>query len=154
MLAHLHTVIKVEQSVGLAWLQYNWRTRKELCAAGSLAWGKQDPWQLLACIPHNSTAQDPFDVTPQDIRPRQPPASGSVAIQGMATGASGQNHPRTPGHRGGICRLFNRAPAGCIYGEECIFTHRYSICRRTDHGRRGCLKGDRGGSDRLRQGVA
>ena len=56
MLAHLHTVIKVEQSVGgLAWLQYDWRTRKELCAAASLAWGKQNPWQLLACIPHNST---------------------------------------------------------------------------------------------------
>jgi len=102
MLVHFHTVIKVEQSVGsLVWLQYDWRTRKELCAAGSLAWGKQDPWQLLACILHNSTAQDPFDVTPQDIRPRQPPPSGSVAIQGKATGASGQNHPGTPGRRGG-----------------------------------------------------
>ena len=38
MLAQLHTVIKVEQSVGgLASLQYDWRTRKELCVAGSLA---------------------------------------------------------------------------------------------------------------------
>jgi len=73
-------------------------------------------------------------VTPQDIRSRQPPASGSAAIQGKATGASGQNHPRTPGRRGGICRLFNRAPAGCPYGEKCIFTHHCSIYRRTDHG--------------------
>ena len=106
MLAHLHTVIKVEQSVGgLAWLQYDWKTRKELCAAGSLAWGKQDPWQLLACIPHNSTVQDPFDVTPQDIRSRQLPPSGSATIQGRAIETPGPNQPGTPTRRGGTCRL-------------------------------------------------
>ena len=58
MIADLHTVMKVEQSVGD--LQYDWRTSKELCAA---EWGKQGPWKLLACIPHNSVVQDPFDVT-------------------------------------------------------------------------------------------
>ena len=40
MIAHLHTVMKVEQSLGgLAWLQYDWRTRKELRAARRLNGG-------------------------------------------------------------------------------------------------------------------
>ena len=61
MVAHLHTVIKLEQSMGgLGWLQYDWRARKELCAAGSTTWGKQDPRQLLACLPHASTSLDPL----------------------------------------------------------------------------------------------
>ena len=73
MIAHLHTVMKVEQSLGgLAWLQYDWRTRKELYAAGAAEWERQDPWQLLICISHDSIVQDPFDVTPQDLRLRQP----------------------------------------------------------------------------------
>ena len=124
MLAHLHTVIKVELSDGgLTWLQYDWKTRKELCAAGSLAWGKQDPWQLLACIPHNFTVQDLFDVTPQDIRSRQPPPNGSTTIQGRAIGTPGPNQPGTPTHRGGS--------AGCSIELQQGIPMRRSVYSRT-----------------------
>ena len=145
MVAHLHTVIKLEQSMGgLGWLQYDWRARKELCAAGSTTWGKQDPWQLLACLPHASTSLDPFDVIPQDLMSSQPPARGGTPVRGKTAGSSELNQPGPPSRRGGTCRLFNRALAGCPFGEECIFTHRCSLCRRTDHGRRRCPKGERG----------
>lgn len=148
MLAHLHTVVKLEQSIGgLGWLQYDWRTRKELCAEGSTTWGKQDTWQLLACLPNTSTSLDPFDVTPQELRSNLSPAGGGAAVRVKGTGSSSQGQPGPPSRRGGICRLFNRAPAGCPYAEECIFTHRCSICRRTDHGRRRCPRGERGESE-------
>ena len=148
MVAHLHAVIKLEQSIGgLGWLQYDWRSRKELCAAGSSAWGRQDPWQLIACVPHTSTSLDPFDVTPQDLMPGQLPSREGMATRGKALGSSLRDKPGPLSRRGGICRLFNRAPGGCPFGEECIFTHRCSLCRRTDHGRRRCPKGERGDSE-------
>ena len=103
MVAHLHTVIKLEQSMGgLGWLQYDWRARKELCAAGSTTWGKQDPWQLLACLPHASTSLDPFDVIPQDLMSSQPPARGGAPVRGRTAGSSGLNQPGPPSRRGGL----------------------------------------------------
>ena len=131
----------------MAWLQYDWRTRKELCTAGAAEWGRQDPWKLLTCIPHNSAVQDPFDVTPQDLRLRQPLATQSVTSHGKAEGPSQSNNKGMPTHREGLCRLFNRAPAGCPYGEKCIFTHRCTLCKKADHGRRRCPKGEGGGSN-------
>ena len=36
MITYLHRVMKIQQNVGgLAWLQYDWRTRKELHAGGT-----------------------------------------------------------------------------------------------------------------------
>ena len=41
--------------------------------------------------------------------------------------------------RGGTCRLFHKAPQGCPYGEECMFTHRCSNCGALEaHGQLGC----------------
>ena len=45
MTAHLHTVMKLEQSMcGMSWFQYDWRARREMCAAGASTWGRRDPW--------------------------------------------------------------------------------------------------------------
>ena len=43
-----------------------------------------------------------------------------------------------------VSNLFNQAPAGCPYGEDCIFAHRCSKCRQEDHGRRSCPLQDTG----------
>ena len=70
MTAHLHTVMKLEQSVGgMSWFQYDWRACRETCAAGaSLSLGRRDPWQLLTRMPGRSGHLDPFDPMPQGLK--------------------------------------------------------------------------------------
>ena len=125
MTAHLHMVIRLHCLAWLAWFHYNWKARRETCAIRPTEWGKCDPRQLL-CTPGGGFMEDPFDPLLEGIssgkeagfspmtpaRPRQPPS------QQKSGGSSTQN-------QGGICRLFNRAPAGCLCGNRCIFVHRY-----------------------------
>ena len=64
MVSHLHAVIKLHQSMhGMAWLQYNWKTRREMSAEPSIAWSRRDPWQL-SCFKFlgTSATEDPFDL--------------------------------------------------------------------------------------------
>ena len=144
MTAHLHMVMRLHCLGGLAWFHYDWKARRETCAMGPTEWGKCDPRQLL-CTPGGGFMEDPFDPLPEGTpsgkeaglspvtpaRPRQPP------LQQRSGGSSARK-------QGGICRLFNRAPAGCSYGDRCIFVHRCTVCRRTDHGRRNCPEEARG----------
>ena len=144
MTAHLHMVMRLHCLGGLAWFHYDWKARRETCAMGPTEWGKCDPRQLL-CTPGGGFMEDPFDPLPEGTpsgkeaglspvtpaRPRQPP------LKQRSGGSSARK-------QGGICRLFNRAPAGCSYGDRCIFVHRCTVRRRTDHGRRNCPEEARG----------
>ena len=67
--AKLHTVMKLEQSVGsMSWFQYDWRARRKTCAAGASTWGRCDLWRLLTCMPGSSGCIDPFDPLPQKLK--------------------------------------------------------------------------------------
>ena len=130
MTAHLHTVMKLEQSVGgMSWFQYDWRARRETCGAGaSLSWGRRDPWQLLTCMPESSGRLDPLDPLPQGLKAER----HQILTQPKSRQPANQTKPGTTQRRqgGGVFRLYNRAPAGCPYGEGCIFIHQSTQCRR------------------------
>ena len=140
MTAHLHTVMKLEQSVGdMSWFQYDWKARREMCAAGASTWGRCDPWQLLTCMPSSSEQVDPFDPLPQGLKAEW----YHLSNQQKSRQPANQTKSGTTQHRqNGVCRLFNRAPAGCPYGEACIFIHRCTQCRRPDHGKKDCPSGE------------
>ena len=45
MVGHMHAVLKLQQSMGgMTWLQYDWKSRKEMSAMGTQTWEKRDPW--------------------------------------------------------------------------------------------------------------
>ena len=144
MVSHLHAVIKLHQSVrGMAWLQYDWKARREMSAEPSIAWSRRDPWQLLSCFPGTSATEDPFDVP--TWFPSSSPAnlplglSKSTASNANQLPNRTQPYPAGPSRRlNNACKLFNRAPAGCPYGGECIFRHKCTRCGGEDHGRRTC----------------
>ena len=65
MLAHLHTVIRLQQNSGnqLAWLEYDIQFRMELAASAHRAWTCGDPWQYISCLPGSRTTNDPFETS-------------------------------------------------------------------------------------------
>ena len=64
MLSHLEAVSKLQQRMGgMAWYQFDWKARRQLCAMGSTALGVQDPWNLISCSVGQSS-NDPFDIIP------------------------------------------------------------------------------------------
>lgn len=138
MTAHLHMVIRLHRSGGLAWFHYDWKARRETCAMGPTEWGRCDPRQLL-CTSGGGFMEDPFDPLPEGTSAGRevgvPPATSPRTKQLSSQLKSSGGGPRK---QSGVCRLFNRAPAGCSYGDQCIFVHRCTVCRRTDHGRRSC----------------
>ena len=93
--------------------------------------------------------EDPFDTSPQV------PIPGSQLQCSSLAKATGNAAKHTQGYRPqayeqGLGKKTNSvppvqsAPAGCPYGEDCIFAHRCSKCRREDHGRRSCPFADTG----------
>ena len=161
MVAHLHTVLKLHQKApqSVAWLEYDIQFRMEMAAREDRVWTGGDPWQYVACLPGPSTAQDPFDLAeqaiPQQQKPSQPPLPPSVPTQQIretilgkggrpldstaAKAPAGGKPPTKKPKKSGTCRLFNRAPGGCPYGGECVFTHRCSNCGVMDeHGLLAC----------------
>ena len=147
MASHLRAVIKLHQSVcGMARLQYDWRTRREMSAEPLIAWSRRNPWQLLSCFLGTSSTEDPFDFP--TWFPSSSPAnlplglSKSTASNANQLPNRTQPYPAGPSRRlnqlGKAFKLFNRASAGCPYGGECIFRHRCTRCGGEDHGRRAC----------------
>ena len=144
MVSHLHAVIKLHQSVrGMAWLQYDWKARREMSAEPSIAWSRRDPWQLLSCFPGTSATEDPFDVP--TWFPSSSPANLHLGLSKSTASNANQFPNRTQPYPAGpsrrlnnACKLFNRAPAECPYGGECIFRHKCTRCGGEDHGRRTC----------------
>ena len=118
MVAHMHAVLKLQKSMGaMTWLQYDWKSRREMSAAGTQTW---DPWQLLSSFIGSGVVDDPFDSPAQGQLPSTSQkqhlakGAGSVAKPQMV-------HPQPYGQGQGrkqnaVCRLFNRAPADCPYG--------------------------------------
>ena len=140
MTAHLHTVMKLEQSVGgMSWFQHDWKTRREMCAAGASTWGRRDPWQLLTCMPGSSGQVDLFDPLPQGLKAERHHLSNQQISRQPANQTKSETTKR---RQNGVCRLFNRAPAGCPYGEACIFIHRCIQCRCPNHGKKDCPFGE------------
>ena len=136
MTAHLHMVIRLYRRGGPDWFHYDWKARRQTCAMGPAEWGRCNPRQFL-CSSGGGVIEGPFDPLPE-----WPPAGSGVrflpATPVKARQPSSQPRWSTGSARkqGRVCRMFNRAPAGCSYGDQCIFVHRCTICRRTDHGRR------------------
>ena len=98
-------------------------------------WEARDPWQLLSCVARKGIMDDPFDTSPQ-----VPIPGGQHQCSASAKGA-GNTAKQTQGYRpqpyeqglrkkksNVVCRLFNRAPAGCPYGEDCMFAHQCTKC--------------------------
>lgn len=106
MLAHLHTVVKLEESIGrLGWLQYDWRTRKELCAAHE----ESRPLAFPSLhTPRISFAGAIWLLIPLNLMSSQLPMSGGTVVRGKPSGSSSQGQPGHPSRHGGICRLFDR----------------------------------------------
>ena len=151
MIAHLHAVLRLQQSRGgMAWLQYDWKARREMNAVGT-TWETRDPWQLLFCVAGKGVMDDLFDTSPQVPIPGSQHQRSSLA-QGTGNAAKHTQGYRPQPYEQGlgkkklntVCRLFNQAPAGCPYREDFIFAHRCSKCRREDHGRRSCPFPDTG----------
>ena len=134
----------------------------EMAARQDRAWSEGDLRQYVACLPGPSTNQDPFDLaeitaTPQ-VEPNRPPLPSSALAQDRTEPAgtlgkgkrpidstsskapAGGKPPATKKpKKGGTFRLFNKAPRGCPYGEECMFTHCCSNCGALEaHGQLGC----------------
>ena len=71
--AHMHAVLKLQKSMGaMTWLQYDWKSRREMSAAGTQTW---DPWQLLSCFTASGVVDDPFD---SPVQGQLPPARSST----------------------------------------------------------------------------
>ena len=113
MMSHLHTVMRLEQSMG--GFQYDWKAHREMCAAGASTWARRYPWQLLTCVPETSGCTDLFDPLPQ--RTMAEHRSNATQIKNkQSTMQTKQGNPHLK--QGGVCRLYNRAPAGCHMGRH------------------------------------
>ena len=159
MVAHLHTVLRLHQKAPLnqAWREYDIQFRMEAAASEEKTWACGDPWQFITCLPGLGGGMDPFDVSESAT----PPRSAVDNLQSVQLPRTGTSSPSTPASLGkrpattddsrglspqskrtkkpGLCRLFNRAPGGCPYGDECCFTHRCSNCGVwVKHGRSTC----------------
>ena len=164
MVAHFHTVVKLHQKAprSSAWREYDIQFRMEQAATEDRAWKEGDPWQYVSCLPGPGTSLDPFDLAeqaiPQQQEPQQSPLSLLAQTQrkdqsqpgvlgkgkrlldpnaGKAPASSGP--PVKRAKKSALCKWFNKAPARCPYGSECVFTHRCSNCGTLDeHGAPGC----------------
>ena len=141
MTSHMHTVMRLQAMYGgMSWIQYDWQARREMNAEGAESWQKRDPWQLLSCLPGTITKADCFAINSDAPGPVQV-AKQQRGLGGTYT-SSNKGQPYTPGGRrrklNRVCPLFNKARAGCHYGEECIYVHRCSGCKKEDHGKYAC----------------
>ena len=159
MVTHLHAVLRLHQKAPLnqAWREYDIQFRME-AAASEKTWACGDPWQFITCLPGLGSGMDPFDVSESAT----PSWSAVDSLQSVLLPRTGTSSPSTPASLGkrpatttddlrglspqskrtkklGLCQLFNRAPGGCPYGDECCFTHRCSNCGVwVKHGRSTC----------------
>ena len=125
MLSHLEVVSKLQQRMGgMAWCQFDWKARCQLCVMGSTAWGAQNPLNLF------SYSEDQSSNDPLDIVPPSPAGIMQTGSHPIVSRSESTLIPTVSGkRRSGVCPLFNRAPAGCPYGETCKFIHRCSSNR-------------------------
>ena len=142
MISHTHMVMRLHATHGgTSWLQYDWQSRREMNAEGVEAWQRRDPWQLLSCLP-GASARDCFAINTDTPLPVQPTKHQGQPGLGNTYPIPNRGQAFTPGGRrwgvNRVCPLFNKARAGCHYGEECIFAHRCSVCKKEDHGRCTC----------------
>ena len=138
MTSHMHTVMRLQAMyVGMSWIQYDWRSRREMNAEGVESWQKRGPWQLLSCLLGTTRMEDCFTLHTDLPGPvqlvKQQPGSGGIYPM------SSKGQLFTPAGRrrkvNRVCPLFNKSRAGCHYGDECIFGHRCSVCKKEDHGK-------------------
>ena len=141
MTSHMHTVMRLQAMYGgMSWIQYDWRSRREMNAEGMESWQKRDPWQLLSCLPGTTMKEDCFAINTDAPGPVQS-VKHQQGFGGMYM-TQNKGQPFTPGGRrwklNRVCPLFNKSWAGCHYGEECIYAHRCSVCKKEDYGRCAC----------------
>ena len=152
MVAHMHTVLKLFQKAPdtSAWLEYDVQFRMEAAASEDREWSCGDPWQYVACLPGQFNVKDPFSVMAQSNPTLPDTVAGPSQTEPLRTLGKGKRPlDRSEGNEGrppfkkskkpGVCRLFNRAPGGCPYGRDCIFTHRCMNCgTANEHGALAC----------------
>ena len=142
MVTHLHTVLRLQQKASsqLAWLEYDIQFRMELAASADRAWTCGDPWQYISCLPGSSSLGDPFEMSVEDTQPSQRPGveKGKRPME-PERGVRQVKLPAKKPKKTGVCRLFNSAPGGCLYGRECIFIQRCNNCDAlNEHHRLAC----------------
>lgn len=132
MVAHLHTVLRLQQKATsqLAWLEYDIQFRMELASSTDRSWTCGDAWQYISCLPGPSPRGDPFEMSGGVTQPeRSSVGKGKRPREPEGDKTAGSDRPPLKKQKkAGICRLFNVAPSGCPYGNECIFTHRCNNC--------------------------
>ena len=113
MTAHLHMVIRLHRQADSPG-----STTTGKSAGRHVQWAQQsDPRQLL-CTSGGGVMEDPFDPLPEGtltgsgagILPVTPAKTKQPSSQPRFGGGSARK-------QGGVCRLFNKAPAGCSYGD-------------------------------------
>ena len=139
MVAHLHTVYKLHGRAphSSAWLEYDLQFRMEAATSEEKKWEGGDPWQFVSCLPGQGIASDPFVeiLTKDKVQTLSGPSPFPVSQGGKSTTPFGKGKgpvnsgpPSKKAKKLGVCRYFNSAPGGCLYGSGCTFTHRCSNC--------------------------
>ena len=83
MTSHIHTVMWLQATYGgMSWIQYDWRSHREMNAEGVESWQKWDPWQLLSCLPGTTRMENYFklhtDLPGPVQQVKQQPGSGGM----------------------------------------------------------------------------
>ena len=133
MVAHMHTVMKLNQKVpkSMSWYEYDIGVRMEMAASEDRTWTCGDPWQYITCLPGLSGTHDPFDMAEGVVRGQQEPGANPspdpthpiTTTPQPASLGKGRKMADESGRgsvkrikRAGACRLYNKLPGGCPYG--------------------------------------
>ena len=129
MVAHLHAVLKVQRSGGMAWLQFNWWSRRKMCVEGTPTWEQRNPWQLLPLITGQGTAAaDSFEVSPQIplpvCQPQQQSANTGAGPATKPPGVRPQPYRLPPSLRSQECATSSILPPWVVPMESiaCLYT--------------------------------
>ena len=152
MVAHLHTVLKLNRKNTLAWREYDVQFRMEMAAKEDRMWTSGDPWQYLACLPGPDPSHGLFEAAEQSGVVEAPLATDGLEFQFAANSSPDEQQDSSEGEqpaggaakrakKAGLCRLLNSTPGGCPYGSECIFVHCCSNCGvYSEHGQAACTR--------------
>ena len=98
----------------MSWFQYNWKAHREMCTIGASTW---EGMSHSSCLHMSGSSGhiNPFDLLPQELKVEwyqiitQPKARQLANQAKLGT---------TQCRQGGVCRLYNRAPA--VFSDFCV----------------------------------
>lgn len=112
MISHMQMVMRLHATHGgSSWLQYDWRSKREMNAEGVEVWRRRDPWQLLSCLPGASAKEDCFAINTDNPLVVQPTKHGQPGL-GNTYSIPSRGQAFTPKGRrrklNRVCPLFNK----------------------------------------------